>query len=396
MKYFDYLTNEKSKSIFYKEPTSFNRDTSVELLSYALGATLYMPATREKIVHKILSKKHKGLISIVICLEDSIGDMEIEKAEQSLLDTLQELYSLLEAGHLASDNLPLIFARVRSPKQMLDIAERAGLTLSVLTGFVFPKFSSKNGQAYFDALYHINSMLNRTLYAMPILETEEIIFEETRVESLTYIRKLLNDNKQLVLNVRIGATDFSSLFGIRRNYDITIYDINVIKDCISSIINIFTRRGAEYVVSGPVWEYFSTGERVLKPQIRVSPFKATYGSQGTQVRSKMLDKYLDGLIHEVLLDKANGLIGKTVIHPSHLIPVQALYVVNHEEFMDASNIISNNNGELGVFKSHYANKMNEIKPHLSWAKKIMNRSSIYGVFNEHQTFTDLLPTEEYL
>ena len=98
-------------------------------------------------------------------------------------------------------------------------------------------------------------------------------------------------------------------------------------------------------------------------------------------------------MREVLLDKANGLIGKTIIHPSHIIPVQSLYVVSHEEYIDACSILSNNNGEVGVLKSKFSNKMNEIKPHLSWAKKIISRSKIYGVFNEHQTFTSLLYPE---
>jgi citrate lyase beta subunit len=396
MKYFEHLTPAQRKSVFYLEPSVFNRDTNIELLSFALGATLYMPATRKNIAEDIILKKHKALTSLVICLEDAIGDKEIQKAENGLLSTLNQLYSSLESGQLDSNNIPLIFIRVRSAEQMARIVKMAGAALSVLTGFVFPKFSLENGISYFNELLKVNASLNRTLYAMPILETEDVIFEETRAETLSKMRTMLEEYKDLILNIRIGATDFSSLFGIRRNYDITIYDIQVIQNCISSIINYFTRRGTEYVVSGPVWEYFSTGERVLKPQIRVSPFTATYGTQGTQVRSKMLDKYLDGLIHETLLDKANGLIGKTIIHPSHIVPVQSLYVVSHEEYFDASNLIQNNNGELGVFKSHYANKMNEVKPHLNWAKKIMNRSKIYGVFNEHQSFTDLLPTEEYL
>lgn len=396
MKYFEYLTTPQIKNIFYLEPSAFNRDTKIDLLSFCLGASLYMPATRENIADDIILKKHKGLTSLVICLEDAIGDKEILKAENCLFNTLKQLFMALESGLLTANDIPLIFVRVRSPEQMPHIAQIAGASLSVLTGFVFPKFSVHNGRSYFMELLKINHSLKRTLYAMPILETEDIIFEERRTETLSGIRFLLEEYKTLILNIRIGATDFSSLFGIRRNYDITIYDIRVISDCISSIINCFTRMGSEYVVSGPVWEYFSTTERVLKPQMRVSPFKETYGTQGIQVRSKMLDKYLDGLIHETLLDKANGLIGKTIIHPSHIVPVQSLYVVSHEEYLDASNILQKSDGELGVFKSEYSNKMNEVKPHLNWARKIINRSKIYGVFNEHQSFANLLPTEEYL
>ncbi len=67
---------------------------------------------------------------------------------------------------------------------------------------------------------------------------------------------------------------------------------------------------------------------------------------------------MDGLIREIILDKENGFIGKTVIHPTHLIMVNALYVVTHEEYLDAYGILEENSSG-GVFKSTYENKMNE-------------------------------------
>ncbi|RLC13175.1 MAG: citrate lyase subunit beta, partial [Deltaproteobacteria bacterium] len=120
-----------------------------------------------------------------------------------------------------------------------------------------------------------------------------------------------------------------------------------------------------------------------------TPFQEQYGEVGTAIRSKLLNQYLDGLIYEVLLDKANGLIGKTVIHPSHIIPVQSMYVVDHEEYTDACSILENN-GKTGVMKSSFQNKMNETKPHMNWAKKILRRAKVYGVFNKNQEFVNLL------
>jgi len=58
--------------------------------------------------------------------------------------------------------------------------------------------------------------------------------------------------------------------------------------------------------------------------------------------------------------------------------------------MDASSILASNNGDVGVIASQYSNKMNEIKPHMRWAQKIMIKSKIYGVFNEQHNFTSLL------
>ena len=33
-------------------------------------------------------------------------------------------------------------------------------------------------------------------------------------------------------------------------------------------------------------------------------------------------------------------------------------------------------------KSHYANKMNEIKPHMRWAQRILKQAHVYGVYHE--------------
>ncbi|AOY78195.1 citrate lyase subunit beta [Clostridium formicaceticum] len=390
MRYFDDLTYEKKQDIFYSLPGEFQRDSEKDLLAYALGAVLYMPVTREGISEEIIHCKHKGLMSMVLCLEDAVGDHEIQRAEEKLWEHLKILHLAIETGGMDSTKLPLIFVRVRNIEQMERMMMVAGETLCLITGFVFPKFSQYNGEAYFQQLKKLNHHLKIKLYGMPILEAPEIIYKESRIDALNNIKKLLDKYRDLVLNIRIGATDFSGLFGIRRSYDLRIYDIAVIRDCIGDIVNFFCRAEEGHVVSGPVWEYFSKADRILKPQLRQGPFENAYGEKGIKLRAQILDKYLDGLIHEVLLDKANGLTGKTIIHPSHILPVQALQVVSHEEYIDARSILSNNNGQLGVIKSQYANKMNEIKPHIHWAKKIMIKSKIYGVFHERKNFTNLL------
>lgn len=74
--------------------------------------------------------------------------------------------------------------------------------------------------------------------------------EETRLPALLAVKELLTEYRQFVLNIRIGATDFSGMFGLKRSYDMTIYDIALIRDCISSIINMFLRLGSDYSVAG--------------------------------------------------------------------------------------------------------------------------------------------------
>ena len=90
------------------------------------------------------------------------------------------------------------------------------------------------------------------------------------------------------------------------------------------------------------------------------------------------------------MDLTNGLIGKTVIHPSHVNVVQSLNVVTKEEYLDALTILDHANGEMGVLKSNSQNKMNEIKPHYKWAMKIMTKSTIYGVYHEKYNFFKML------
>lgn len=396
MRYFDYLTTEQESDIFHYLPTEFSNRDDKELLAYAVGAALYMPAIRSTIAEDILNQKIRGLVSIVIDLEDAVGDNQVHLAEQTLFETMYKLQTYIETGRLQGKSLPLLFIRVRSAEQFSKLLAILSEQIPLITGFAFPKFTADSGEAYFRILddYNQGKPIDAPiLYGMPILETTDVIFRESRLITLLAIQDLLTKYKKYVLNVRIGATDFSSIFGLRRNPDMTIYDIGVIRDCVTDIINIFGRADNTFVISGPVWEYFKS-DRVLKPQLRETPFEEMMGQDGLRLRMSYIDRYVDGLIREVAFDKENGIIGKTIIHPTHLQPVQSLYVVTHEEYIDAMSIISNNQGNLGVMKSQYENKMNEIKPHLNWSNRIMNRSKIFGVLHEKHNFTSLLAVKQ--
>ena len=389
MRYFNYLTTTEEQDIFLRPPQPITRANKY-LLEHALGATLYMPATRLAVVQDLIDGKLTGLMSMVLCLEDAIGDNEVKMAEGLLVNHIEQLALALTQGSLSQADIPLIFVRIRDADQMVRLTEILGDKSSLLTGFVFPKFTVTNGATYFGTLAELNKYQAKPLYGMPILESPEIIYVESRQQNLLAIKQLLDTYRHLVLTVRMGATDFSGLFGLRRSPDLTIYDIKVIGSCITDIINVFTRPESSYVMPGPVWEFYSS-ERVLKPQLRQGVFVDHLGQRGgRRLRDTLIGGYMDGLIHEIVLDKANGLLGKTIIHPSHIKPVQALCVVTHEEYMDASSILASTQGDVGVIASSYSNKMNEIKPHRRWAEKIMIKSKIYGVFNEQHNFTSLL------
>ncbi|MEE3809241.1 MULTISPECIES: HpcH/HpaI aldolase/citrate lyase family protein [Lysinibacillus] len=380
----------EAETIFFKKPQPFTKWETPDILSYALGATLYMPASMPAIVSLIQSQKYEELTSLVIDLEDAVGDIELRDCEAKLMEDISELYALYQQKKLLLQDLPLLFIRVRHVEQFQRLTTILGKKQEILTGYVFPKFTAAQGARYFELLEQTILENDLILYGMPILESREVLYKESRMEALLDIKAVLHQYRARVLNVRIGATDFCGIYGIRRRMDSTIYDISVIRDCIADIVNVLGREEDGFVISGPVWEYFSN-QRVLKPALRETPFSEK-GALDT--RKALLDDCLDGLMKEVLMDKQNGIVGKTIIHPSHIRVVHALYAISYEEYLDALSIVENNDGHKGVMKSHYANKMNEIKPHMRWAQRILKQAQVYGVYHESVDFASLLLNSE--
>jgi citrate lyase beta subunit len=220
---------------------------------------------------------------------------------------------------------------------------------------------------------------------MPVLESPRLVHRETRNAELQALAALFRERREQVLAVRIGATDMCGAFGIRRDRDLTIYDVRVVADVIADIVNHLGRAdGSGFVITGPVWEYYADRERMLRPLLRSTPFEE---HDAVRFRRHLVSHDLDGLLREIALDRANGIQGKTVIHPSHVAPVHALSAVTHEEFHDALDIA----GSIeGVRASGYRNKMNESKPHRFWADQTLLRARVFGVTNKGVTFVDLI------
>ncbi|PLS19731.1 citrate lyase subunit beta [Bacillus sp. M6-12] len=386
MKHYGHLTEQERNQIFYIQPTEFNKNTPKDELANALGATMYTPATKGDIAESLINRKYPALTTNVLCLEDSIGDEEVEEAEKNLFHQLDLLNQAVEEGNVNENDLPLLFVRVRTPEQLIKLLEQ-GEKFKLVTGFNLPKFSSQNGEAFLKAIMKANKKYNESWYAMPILETPEIIYIEYRMVELIKIKGIIDNFQEIILNIRLGGTDFSSLYGIRRGIDFTIYNIHVISNAMSDIVNLFGRASQNYTISGVVWEYFPDKNRMLKPQLRFTPFYKQKGVEGLKQREDIICKEIDGLVKEIILDKANNFVGKTVIHPSHITYVNGLQVVTYEEYMDAMAIL-NNQGK-GVVKGEGGNKMNEIKPHHNWAMKVINKSKIYGVLNKDAEYVQL-------
>jgi citrate lyase beta subunit len=380
MRHFDFLSAQERDRLFLHAPEPFGVDEDATTLGVALGATLYCPASRPNLAADIVRRGAHGVVSTVVCLEDSIPDGELAAAERNVVSQLRSLAE-------STEQVPMVFVRVRSVDQISLLVRELGADGAMLTGFVLPKFGEETGAEYVDAVVAAGEAAGRRLLAMPVLESAEIAHLETRASCLDGTRELLEKYRDLVPAVRIGATDLSGAYGLRRPRDFTIWEIRVVADVISTIVNIFGRAGAgAFVVTGPVWEYFSTTERMFKPQLRESPF---VGPEERALRAKLVAADLDGLIREVALDRANGLTGKTVIHPSHVAAVHALSVVGHEEHADAIDILATNRAG-GAAASSYGNKMNESKPHTAWAQRTLLRARMFGVAREHVSFVDLL------
>ncbi|MFI9080386.1 HpcH/HpaI aldolase/citrate lyase family protein [Streptomyces sioyaensis] len=383
MQHFGHLAPDVRKALFHQEPVEFTADSPARTLAVALGATLYSPATRPQLAADVLKQAGRGVLSMVLCLEDSIGDGDVEAGEENLVRQL----ALLDEAAAAGESLPLLFIRVRAPGQIPDLVRRMGPAVHRLSGFVLPKFTEESGIPFLEALTAAESASDRRLFAMPVLESPQLLHLESRAETLHGIARSVDKYRDRVLALRLGVTDFCSAYGLRRAPDMTAYDVRIVASVISDVVNVLGRAdGTGFTVTGPVWEYFRLQERMFKPQLRRSPFLG----RAEELRTALIEHDMDGLLREIELDRANGLQGKTCIHPSHVAPVHALSVVSHEEFSDAVDILRPERGDGGVLRSAYTNKMNEVKPHRAWAERTLLRAEAFGVAGEGIGFVELL------
>lgn len=347
MRYFNAFVQEDSP-YFEQVPQPIDRQQK-EVFQYAVGANLYMNGRMD--LYKQLKQQAQDVGAVTICFEDAISEADLPACEESVLTLLTRLEEESQMSVLTPDDLPAIFIRVRQLEQFIAWTSRLTVLQSRwLAGFVFPKFTVQNAGGYLHHLDQLRATLNPALYAMPILESRDIIYKETRMETLLTLRRIVAQHPA-ILNIRVGGTDFSSAYGLRRRLTASIHDLRVVSDCLTDILNVFGRADLNLVVSGPVWEYFSNDFQ--SPEIQ-------------------------GLLRELALDQENGFHGKTSIHPTQARYINRFYVVEYEEYQDAMAIL-NAAHQGGVFKGANGNKMNEVAPHLNWAKRIQARATVFGV-----------------
>jgi citrate lyase beta subunit len=316
----------------------------------SVGALLYVPALHSGAAGKILGGELAQASSIAFCLEDSIRDEAILAAEAQLFDTMRQLHAHAAANG-GIPHSPMIFVRIRNPLHMLSLYNALGGLSEMITGFILPKFDLSNIAAYSEAICEINATRrDRPLYIMPILESKSLADLKGRPDVLSMLHRRLAFIAEYVLNIRVGGNDILNVFGLRRSSRHTIYDIGPARGILFDILNVFS---PDYVVSAPVWEYFRSGD----------------GDAG----------WLEGLRRELELDKLNGFIGKTAIHPSQIPVINESLKVSMEDYSDAIEIIGWKQPAFAVSKSGSGHRMNEAKVHRKWAARILKLAEIYGI-----------------
>jgi citrate lyase beta subunit len=325
--------------------------TAFEKLKYSIGALMYTPALDSRIAARLCNRIYPHLSSIAFCFEDTIRASSLKDAEEIFSSSLDYIKNAIRTNAALADNLPLIFIRVRSAEYFGRLYDLIRPNAELIMGFILPKYDFENAGFYEKEILRINKMREKPFYVMPTLESEAIIFKEKRIENLLKLKKYIDAISQYILNIRVGGNDFCRVFGLRRQINQTIYDIAIVKDVLADILNIFSR---DYVVSGPVWEYFET-------------------HTGDTLWRK-------GLERELELDRLNGFIGKTAIHPSQLPVITNAMQVSIADYEDALQIVNWQDNILGVSKSASPlGRMNEVNVHIKWAEKILLLSEIYGV-----------------
>lgn len=315
------------------------------ITGYDVGPLLYSPANlHSSIVDALVTERFPHPFSLAFCLEDTVREDAVAEAEQQLFRTL----SLISDAQKKRDfYMPLIFIRIRSPKQLEKLAIEYSRFSDILTGFILPKFFVENCDAYISVIHNVTKTLGFSYRYMPIFESASMIDLNTRYQNLSTVKSHLNSISESILNIRVGGNDLSHAFGLRRHVENSIYDV---KPVAHLLIDIATTFATDYVVSGPVWEY--------------------YGGPGWDT----------GLARELELDMLSGFIGKTVIHPNQIPVVIDALQVSQADYEDAKSILGwdNTSGSL-VASSAEASRMNEYQTHFRWANKIMALANTYGI-----------------
>ncbi len=307
---------------------------------YQLGASLYMPATRQDIWQVIKRDKLPTINSIIICLEDAVSPDDVDVALvrlQELLATWSAHIDSITAPSILTDSAksarPLVFVRPRNPAMLQQMASYKHIDL--IDGFVLPKVDMCSLSNWRMACQNLST----EQLLMPTLETAALFNPYHNQELAIGFKEAFS---QPVFALRIGGNDLFAALRLRRPKNSIVYD-TPIGSLAYQLLGCFVPHG--FYLTAPVFEYLD------QPTL---------------------------MMQELTADVRLGLVGKTVIHPSQIALVQQAYCVPMSTFDEATAILDVE--AKAVFK--YNNTMLEPATHRAWATEIINRAQVFGTIDD--------------
>jgi citrate lyase beta subunit len=285
----------------------------------AMGASLYVPANHKHLMGMANGERCAHVRSLIFCTEDAIAERDLSYALFNLSVTLANLRPRDDAER---------FVRVRNVDVMERVLAMPGADM--LSGFVIPKATRHNLDAYLRLVRHTEHML------MPTLETADV-FDETEMRLLRSALEAPGVRAR-ILALRIGGNDLLALLGLRRPRTMSIYR-TPLGPVIARLVTTFRPYG--FVLTAPVFEYLDLPE--------------------------LLDQ-------EVAEDIAYGMVGKTAIHPDQIAPIEQHYRVRSRDLAAAEAILHQDSP--AVFRLHDA--MCEVATHRAWAERTILQSKVFG------------------
>lgn len=290
-----------------------------------LGASLYVPSTRDDLQAIAKGEKLQGVRSIIFCLEDSVSASDLPKAMENLRKTLK---------HVNTSNR-MVFIRPRNLTCLAELLRMKGI--GNVTGFVIPKATAESMEHYVNLM----TWFPRGTFAlMPTLETKEV-FDRAEMAKLHDVLTQA-EVQSMILSLRIGGNDLFNILGLRRSRHRTIYE-SPLGPVITSLVTQFKPSG--FNLSSPVCEHLYDYE-VLE--------------------------------REMAQDLEYGLFGKTAIHPDQVPVIEQFYKPGEQDYRMAQAILA---PEAPAVFNMYGT-MCEVATHRQWATAILERAKVYGVFGK--------------
>jgi citrate lyase beta subunit len=287
-------------------------------MAKSMGASLYVPANHKYLMEVANGERMAHARSLIFCTEDAVADCDLSYALFNLSVVLANM----------ADSAVERYVRVRNPEVMARVLAMPGAER--LSGFVIPKCTRHNFDAYFKQVRDTEHML------MPTLETAEVFSDA----EMLLLRQAFEAPgvRSRVLALRIGGNDLLALLGLRRPRNMTIYR-TPLGPVISRLVTTFRPYG--FVLTAPVFEHLDLPE--------------------------LLDQ-------EVIEDLAYGMVGKTAIHPSQITPIEQHYRVKQHDLEAARAILDVDSP--AVFRMH--DSMCEVATHRAWAQRMVEQSNVFG------------------